>query len=101
MSNDYYVNSKKTVLTLLWNPKEDQILMIFKKRGMGSGKWNFPGGKLLENEDPICGAIRETQEETGLTPKHLQLLGRLDLLFPKDSKSWNNCCHIFVSEAFE
>ncbi len=33
------------------------------------GKWNIPMGHLDEGEDIIAGAVRETQEETGLTLK--------------------------------
>lgn len=31
------------------------------------GKWEFPGGGLDDGEDPLDGAIREFEEETGLT----------------------------------
>lgn len=31
------------------------------------GKWEFPGGGLDDGEDPLSGAIREFEEETGLT----------------------------------
>lgn len=31
------------------------------------GRWEFPGGSIGDDEDPVEGAIREFQEETGLT----------------------------------
>ncbi|NNM67995.1 MAG: NUDIX domain-containing protein [Spirochaetales bacterium] len=59
-----------------WQPKErasllflfdsDQILLIHKKRGLGAGKINAPGGRLEANETFEQAAIRETFEETGL-----------------------------------
>lgn len=30
------------------------------------GVWEFPGGKIEENESPLEAAVRETREETGL-----------------------------------
>jgi 8-oxo-dGTP diphosphatase len=44
------------------------------------GKWQFPGGKLSENENPIDGAVRETKEETNLdiTEKRLRYAGSID-----------------------
>lgn len=33
-----------------------------------SGRYGFPGGNLLNNEDPVSGAIREVLEEVGLNP---------------------------------
>lgn len=44
-----------------------QVLLIRKKRGLGAGKINGPGGKLDEGETPVQCAIRETQEELGVT----------------------------------
>ncbi len=56
-----------------WNPSDlatlmfviqgQQILLMRKKRGLGAGKINAPGGKLDSGESISECAIRETQEE--------------------------------------
>ena len=46
-----------TNATLVFMFKGDQILLAMKKRGMGEGKWNGPGGKLKTGEDPIEAAV--------------------------------------------
>lgn len=64
--------------TLAFVIKEEQILLIRKKRGLGAGKINGPGGRLEENESIHACAVREAQEELGITPlapqKHGELL---------------------------
>ena len=36
----------------------------------------LPGGKLDDVETPIQGAIRECEEETGITPRKLKYIGQ-------------------------
>jgi 8-oxo-dGTP diphosphatase len=43
------------------------VLLIRKKRGLGAGKINGPGGKLDPGESSLACAVRETQEELGVT----------------------------------
>jgi len=43
------------------------LLLIHKKRGLGAGKVNAPGGRLEPGETWNQAALRETWEETGLT----------------------------------
>ena len=40
-----------------------EVLLIRKKRGIGAGKINGPGGKIDPGESPLQCAIRETREE--------------------------------------
>jgi len=71
---------------LTWTPTEratlmfvldgDQILLIRKKRGLGAGKINAPGGRMEPGESPEQCAIRETIEELGVTPLSPALRGR-------------------------
>lgn len=42
------------------------ILLIDKKRGLGAGKVNGPGGRIEPGETSVQAAIRETHEEVGL-----------------------------------
>ncbi len=41
---------------------------------------SFPGGRLDPGEDPLDAALREAQEEVGLDPGDVTLLGRLSAL---------------------
>lgn len=44
-----------------------EVLLIRKKRGLGAGKINGPGGKMDPGETSVQCAVRETQEELGVT----------------------------------
>lgn len=48
----------------------EEVLLIRKKRGLGAGKINGPGGKTDPGETSVQCAIRETQEELGVTAKN-------------------------------
>ena len=65
----------KHTATLTFIVKNEQILLIRKKRGLGAGKINGPGGKLEAGETPLECAIREVQEELCITPINLQHQG--------------------------
>ncbi|MBE9550342.1 MAG: 8-oxo-dGTP diphosphatase [Proteobacteria bacterium] len=52
--------------TLLFIIRDGEILLIRKKRGLGAGKINGPGGKLEGDETPLQCALRETHEELGI-----------------------------------
>jgi 8-oxo-dGTP diphosphatase len=61
--------------------RDGQILLIRKKRGLGAGKINGPGGRLEKGETAEQAAIRETQEEIGVTPTGLEHVGELFFQF--------------------
>jgi len=45
-----------------------QTLLLKRAKGTGeAGKWGLPGGKVEKGESMIAGAVRETQEETGIS----------------------------------
>jgi 8-oxo-dGTP diphosphatase len=61
--------------------RDGQVLLIRKKRGLGAGKINGPGGRLEPGETAAEAAIREAQEELGITPTGLEQIGELYFQF--------------------
>ena len=65
----------KDPATLVFVVKDGRILLIRKKRGLGAGKINAPGGRLEPGETPLEAAVREVQEELCITPVELTYSG--------------------------
>ncbi len=80
--------------------EKGQVLLQFKKRGFGQGKWNGPGGKVELGETPEESVKREVKEETGVVIKNLEKLGELEFIF-NEKEEWNNYCYVFVCDEFE
>ena len=73
---DWSTWKAKDPATLVFVVQGDRILLIRKKRGLGAGKINGPGGKLDPGETPEVCAVRECQEELLITPKNLEYCGQ-------------------------
>jgi 8-oxo-dGTP diphosphatase len=86
--------------TLLFLQRENELLLAMKKRGFGVGKWNGVGGKFEPGETPLDAAIRECQEEIGVTPTELQKVCELDFYFSYDS-DFNHYTHVFIADEWE
>ncbi|MCB1646564.1 MAG: 8-oxo-dGTP diphosphatase [Pseudomonadales bacterium] len=65
------------IATLLFVQHQGKVLLIRKKRGLGAGKINGPGGKTEPGEAPRDCAIRETQEELQIDPLNVVYRGEL------------------------
>ncbi|KGJ79781.1 hypothetical protein GY21_03750 [Cryobacterium roopkundense] len=74
-----------------------QVLLGRKKTGLGLGNIVGLGGKLEAGESPVEAAVREIEEESGLTVAHsaLKPRGVLTYLFPH-RESWSQISHVFV-----
>ena len=62
--------------TLVFVFRDDEILLIDKKTGLGKGKVNAPGGKVDPGETPEQAAVRECQEELGIRVSELEYCGQ-------------------------
>ena len=89
--------------TLLFLVKEDSIVLAMKKRGFGAGRYNGVGGKLEAGETPEQAAVRECQEEIGVTPKDLTKVATLDFYFPlaDKAKGWDQKTSVYTAEAWD
>lgn len=81
--------------TLCFVVRNAEVLLIKKKRGLGQGKVNGPGGRIDPGETPLQCAIREVQEELCVTPTDLSFSGRLDFQFV-DGLALR--CHVFRAD---
>ena len=73
------------------------MLLIRKKRGLGAGKINGPGGKIEPGETALESAIREAQEEIGVTPSELEERGLLHFQF---TDGYSLRCTVFLARGF-
>jgi 8-oxo-dGTP pyrophosphatase MutT (NUDIX family) len=55
-----------------------EILLVFMAK---FGKWNFPGGKIDANENPLNTVIREVKEEVNLDIKNPSLIHCGDMVY--------------------
>ncbi len=80
--------------TLCFIENDGKLLLIHKKRGLGGGKINAPGGRLEPGETPLEGAVRETQEEICVTPLNLEKRGELHFQF---LDGYSLFCTVFIA----
>ncbi len=64
---------KKYNVILVFNEKEDKILMCKRVKEPYKGKFNLVGGKVEQDEDELHAAYRELKEETGITDNDINL----------------------------
>lgn len=84
--------------TLLFVVDGDRVLLIRKKRGIGAGKINGPGGKIEPGETAMECAVRETIEEIGVRGINPEEFGELSFHFTDGLKLH---CRVFVAREHE
>lgn len=86
---DFYAedeNTKESAVLILIFPMNEELCVAFIKRqtykGVHSGQISFPGGKRENNDKDLQEtALRETNEEIGINPKDVKILGKLTPLY--------------------
>ena len=86
------------VTALLFVIINGQILLMRKKRGLGAGKINGPGGRLERGESAWDCAMRETQEELGIRPKQVKPAGEL-FVHAEDQPRIH--CYLFTASDYD
>lgn len=83
--------------TLLFIVADGRVLLIRKKRGIGAGKVNGPGGKIDPGETPVESAVREAREELHIEPLDPVKVGELWFAM---SDLPDIHCHVFRATRF-
>jgi 8-oxo-dGTP diphosphatase len=90
--------SARDLATLVFVVREERLLLIHKKRGLGAGKINAPGGRLEDGETPHECAVREVIEEVGVRPLGLEWVGENRFQFVD---GYSIHVHVFVASGCE
>lgn len=85
----------EATLLFVVQPVRERILLIRKKRGLGAGKVNAPGGRIEPGESPEQAAIREVQEELRVRPTGVRNVGLLEFQFVD---RYSLRCHVFRAD---
>ncbi|WP_216319182.1 NUDIX hydrolase [Deinococcus aestuarii] len=74
---------RAAVLVALTREADPRVLLTVRSADLPThrGQISFPGGSLEPGERPVQGALREAQEEVGLDPASVGVLGELDDVF--------------------
>lgn len=78
---DAWTPTDRATLLFVVDEGARRVLLIRKKRGLGAGKVNAPGGRLEPGESAAAAAVRECEEELGVTPTGVRMRGELRFQF--------------------
>ena len=91
-----WVPDEKAVIVYI--VEGNNVILIHKKTGLGAGKINAPGGRIEKGETPMEAAVRECQEEVGVTPLNLRHGAELSFAF-KDGYSLFG--YVYFADSYE
>lgn len=70
---------KKLNVIIVYNKKEEKILMCKREKEPYKGMFNLVGGKVENGEEELHAAYRELEEETGITKSDIKLTNIMNL----------------------
>ncbi len=88
----FYLNSKPTASVLV--VQNDKLLLGKRRIEPSKGKWDVIGGFLNFGEDPVDGAKREVEEETGLKIIPKSIIGIFMDIYGPDGDATLNICYL-------
>ncbi len=83
--------------TLVFVVNDSGVLLIRKKRGLGAGKINGPGGKRDAGETSLQCAVREVQEELCITVIEPRQCGELRFQF---TDGYSIHVHVYLARSY-
>ena len=86
----------RATLLFVVDRENARILLIEKKRGLGAGKVNGPGGRIDPGETPMITALREIREELCVEAVGASEFGELSFQFVD---GYGLHCHVFRADA--
>ncbi|EPS40099.1 hypothetical protein H072_6102 [Dactylellina haptotyla CBS 200.50] len=91
---------KQYTLVIPLDLQRDRVLLGYKLRGFGQGKYNGFGGKVEADETITAAAVRELHEESGLLVEEPDMIQRGALLLETvaDDDSPILEIHVFTTE---
>jgi 8-oxo-dGTP pyrophosphatase MutT (NUDIX family) len=88
--NEDIPEMKHSSVLLLLSEIDNELTVLLIKRPSSmkfhAGQIALPGGKMENNESAVETALRETWEETGISPEKIEILGRLSDLYVQVSQ---------------
>lgn len=93
----------QVAVAILMRPN-GEYLLASRPNGKGwAGWWEFPGGKIETGESAEHALIRESQEELGITPTHIQpwIKRRYDYPATHDAEAKTVLLHFFFVHAWQ
>lgn len=82
--------NQSSVLVLLFPNEDGELELILTLRSNDidhGGQISFPGGRAEEEESPVETALREAEEEIGIEPGKVTIIGTLSDLYVSHSKN--------------